>query len=344
MSPLDKLNYYRITGKVKRLVRRFYSSYQRSVEASMNRRRLSEMPGFNRLLERISSGAEVSSNDLLPYISQESLESRHWANLMLAEAFYGVGKYEQAKVFMRRVVTFAGPDEKYLPLLMKIHAACGDVPSIREAHKTLGLRAASEAKIVQALEHFNAWQYAYVTHNGIDEYHYDFEVLASIGMLAKPHSFPSKKPRPITGRKVRLAYLMFGMMHVNSVIVKNSLIFAKYHDAAVFDVAFFIPEQQSLILGRQESAGYVNEIKARGWDVVVAPNSISEEESLIDLARSIYAYDPDVLITNAALADMKHYFITSLRPAPLVIGLCQGRLHNISPPISIGVFRGQNTR
>ena len=314
----------KIDLKRKDLIRRVYSLSQRSKQGAIKRWDLSKMPGFNQLLVKISSGVKVSSDDLLPYISHQSLERRHFVNISLAEAFSNAGNYEQAKVFIQRVWIISKFDEQYLPLFIKIHAACGDISSIREAHKSLGIRAVGEKKIIDALNHFNAWQYAYAIHNGEDEYYYDFDVLNQIELLAKPYSFQLRKRQPIKDRKIRLAYLMFGMTHVSSVIVKNSLTLAKYHNKTLFDVTFFTPDQESLINVLDEAVDNINKIRALGWGVVVAPGSVSEVESLIDISRSIYKFDPDILITNAGLADLKHYFITSLQPAPLVIGLCQG--------------------
>src|SRR6185295_8210154 len=42
---------------------------------------------------------------------------------------------------------------------------------------------------------------------------------------------------------------------------------------------------------------------------------------------------PDVLVTSAALASFEHYFIASLRPAPVVIGLVQGPPQQFAPPL-----------
>lgn len=282
------------------------------------------MPGFSQLLQKISKGEAVCSDDVLPYISQELREDRLWVNLKLAEVFYGVGNYAQAKVFIQRVWEFSGFDEQYLSLFIKIHVAVDDIDSIRKAHKILGMKKSDENQIAQALKHFNDWQYAYAIHRGLDDYQYDYEILNRITQLAKPHSFPLRQPELPKNRKTRLAYLMFGMLHSNSVIVKINLLFAKYHDSSQFEVTFYVPEQTSTILECQEAIDNVKLIKELGWNVVMAPDSASEEESLICLSMLIYESNPDILITNAALADLKHYFITSLRPAPLVIGLCQG--------------------
>jgi glycosyltransferase involved in cell wall biosynthesis len=237
-----------------------------------------------------------------------------------------------AKILIQRVWALSGWNEKYLALFISIHAACDDVDSIREVHKALGMKKSDANKIAQALNHFNAWQNSYAVHRKIDEYHYDFEILDRIALLAKPHAFPVRQPHPIKNRKIRLAYLMFGMLHINSVIVKISLLFAKYHDPLRFEVTFYVPEQSSDILKFQEAVENIGKIQKCGWNVVLAPDSPSEEESLIGVSRLIYESNPDILITNAGLADLKHYFITALRPAPLVIGLCQGPLPQFIAP------------
>lgn len=310
--------------KAKHFSGRLNSAYQRLVEDANNRRRFLRVPGFSNLLEKISKGGKVGSDDLLPYLCQESKEDRLWVNLNIAEAFCVIGDFEQAKVFIERVWEFSGFDKTYLPKFIQIHVAINDIDSIRKAHKSLGMKKSDENNIVQALNHFNDWQYSYAVHRGLDDYQYDYEVLNRITQLAKPHSFPIKQPQLPKNRKTRLAYLMFGMLHSNSVIVKISLLFAKYHDSSQFEVVFYVPEQTSTILECQEAVDNIKIINELGWNVVLAPDLVSEEESLISLSRLIYESNPDILITNAALADFKHYFITSLQPAPLVIGLCQG--------------------
>jgi len=314
MIKLIKNNYIRRGG---RLVRRL-------MESTITQLHILKIPGLNGLLKRIAHGEEINSDNVLPSLCQESKEDRVLINFKLAEALFNMGNCKQATVFIQRAWIFSGLNEKYLPLFISIHAAIGDVEAIRAAHKSIGMRTANEHKTIETLKHFNSWQYAYANHNHDDEYHYDLEILNRIALLARPHAFQVKKSQPIKNRKVRLANLMFGMTHTNSVIVKNSLSFAQFHDQSKFEVTFFIPEQNAVILKWQEAIENIAKIKSLGYRVVTAPDSDSEEKSLIGLARLIYESDPDILITNAALADLRHYFITSLRPAPLIVGLCQG--------------------
>ncbi len=315
---------YRQLKRGDRFILRLLSAYRGLAFRHVGDWRLLHTPKFKALLEKIKRDNAINVDDILPFMGSENLKDRLWFNLKLAEASYNIGNLEQAKVFAKRVWLFSNGDERYLPMFVKIHAACGDIDSIREAHKILGLRKAEIGKISEALRHFNDWQYAYAVHRKTDEYHYDLDVLSRISSLAKPHAFFSEKPLARQNGKIRLAHLMFGLTHANSVIVEISLLFAKYHDASRFDVTFYVPEQSSEIRGNPEALKNIGAIRSCGWNVVMAPSLTSSENSLIELAKSIHDANTDILVTSAALADFRHYFIASLRPAPIVIGLCQG--------------------
>jgi predicted O-linked N-acetylglucosamine transferase (SPINDLY family) len=307
-----------------RLWRRSQLAAQSFIQAFAERWRFHNRPGFSELIEKVSDRAEIHSAEVLPYISQESRKERVWVNLKLAEAYFGIGNNAQAKVFIQRVWEFSGLNEKYLELFISIHAACDDIDSIRAAHKALAMKKANAGNIGSALQHFNAWQNAYAIHRKEDDYRYDFEVLDRIARLAEPFAYRQQASLPAVGRKIRLAYLIFGIAHANSVIVKISLLFAKYHDPSRFEIKFYVPEQAASVLAHPEAVESIGRIRECGWDVVTAPDTLIHEESLIGLSQSIHDWHPDMLVTTAGLADFNHYFISALRPAPLVIGLCQG--------------------
>ena len=282
------------------------------------------MLDFDSLLKAVTSGATVNSEDILYFISQANKKDRLSANFRLAEAYYAANKCEQAKVFIQRAWEFSSFMEQCLPLYINIHSALNDIASIKEAHKRLGMKKAYENKIGEALTCFNSWQYADAWHKGIDAYKYDYDILDSIAALARPYAYLPRPFQTFENRKVRLAYLMYGTTQTNSVIVKHSLTFAQFHDKTIFEVKFFVPEQESVISRHEEAKGNIKTIKQFECDVTTAPNLASEELGLIKLAASIHDFTPDILITCAGLADLKHYFITALRPAPIIIGLCQG--------------------
>ncbi|HUW25583.1 MAG TPA: glycosyltransferase family 4 protein [Gallionella sp.] len=324
-SPINRLLFNRYVNRGgRKLLRASRSSYQKLKLTAMNRLWLAGVPDFDRLLKRVTIGSPVNSDDLLPYLCMNSKQDRLWVNYSLAVAFHKAGNNKQALVFIQRVWNFSGQDERYLQLFAAIHVAVDDMASIRGAYKALGIKSAASNDVCRALDWFNAWQYVYATYKKSDEYHYDFEVLDCISKLAQPQTLPFQKPSQHNIGKIRLAYLMFGMRELNSVIVKISLAFAKFHDASKYDVTFFVPDQATLVLERKEAAENIKKIESYGWRVVLAPDSFSEVKSLHGFAKSIYEARPDILITNAALADMRHFYITALKPAPLVVGLCQG--------------------
>jgi len=281
-------------------------------------------PRLVTLIQRVHERKPVDSDDVLPFISREALSERLEFSVRLAEAYVAAGDYAQAKVFVQRIWEFSGLDEQYLDLFIKVHAACNDVDAIRAAHKALGMKKARAGQIGPALRQFDAWQYSYAIHRKEDDYRYDFEILDRIAQLAEPYAYPQRSPQAAARRKIRLAYLVFGMMHSNSVIVKIAELFAKYHDASKFEVMFYVPDQETPVLQRPEAIEHIAAFKEHGWGVELAPDAEATEDGLLGLANAIHAWQPDILVTTAGLADFNHYFVTSLHPAPLVIGLCQG--------------------
>jgi glycosyltransferase involved in cell wall biosynthesis len=325
ISPIRRLLFSRYVKRGGKLLHHaFRLFYEKSKQSAFSRWRLMRMPDFDRLLKAISVGSSINPDDLLPYLCLDSKQDRIWVNYSLADAFHQTGNNEQASVFIQRVWNLSVQDVTYLPLYVAIHKALGDMAPIRGAYKSLGMKKASAAKVSEALDHFHSWQYTDAIHRKADEYYYDFEVLDCISRLAEPQAFPAREPESFVHRKVRLAYLVFGMTHLNSVIVKNSLTLASFHDASQFDVTFYIPDQATTVLERKEAVENIKQIEKAGCKVVIAPDSLSEIRSLHEIAKSIYESRPDILVTTAALADFKHFYITMLRPAPLVVGLCQG--------------------
>ena len=282
------------------------------------------MTDFSNVVSAIAKGLPVSSEELLPHICQESKGERVRANYKIAEAYFEAENFTQAKVFIQRAWDLSEFAEECVPLFIKIHSALNDIASVREVHKRLGIKKASGNDIGGALDCFNSWQYADALHYGIDSYHYDYDILDCISDLATPFVFQNSAPAPLEGRKIRIAYLLYGIGQINSVLVKHSLSFAQFHDEARFEVAFFVPDQESKISRNEEARNQLKAIQGFHRSVSMAPDSDSEGQSLIALAASIHAFNPDIMVTSAALADLRHCFIASLRPAPLIVGLCQG--------------------
>jgi predicted O-linked N-acetylglucosamine transferase (SPINDLY family) len=164
----------------------------------------------------------------------------------------------------------------------------------------------------------------YATYLHLDKYQYDIDILEAIKNLAIPHELDKSNQvlPPIQGRRIRLAYLVYGASHANSVLVKIMETFANFHDQTVFDVGFFVPE--SLTLGQKSRTSKL--LASNGAKFFVAPWSYKDDspDSLTTFASEIRKFGPDLLITTAGLAAFEHYFLALLRPAPLVVSLLQG--------------------
>lgn len=280
---------------------------------------------FEKILERIRGGGTVKSSELLPYLCLEKREARCNANFRLAEAFAETNNFEQARVFITRAWILSRFSADVLPLYVKIHSELNDIDSIRGAYKRLGMIESSKGNVAEALKYFNKWQYAYASHQRLDKYKYDFDVLESIEHMAEPWRYREySHPKQVGNRKIRLAYLMFGMTDLNSVIVKINCMFAKYHDKERFQVAFFVPDPKFSVNNSPQGRANIKLLREYGCEVITAPYSTNDLSRLLAIARQIYDFEPDVLITNVLLAHLEHYFIASLRPAPCIVGLLQG--------------------
>jgi glycosyltransferase involved in cell wall biosynthesis len=275
---------------------------------------------FEALLRRIRDTGMADQAAMLPYLCSESREERGRANYRLAEAFADVGDFAQARVFIERAWLLLRFPEEALPLYKKICEETNDIEALRAAYKRQGMRFASEGKIEQALSAFNQWQYVYANYYHLDRYAYDTDILDCIAAMAEPLKFETSPNRPAS-QKLRIAYLVFGAEHTNSVLVKINLMLAEWHDKRQFDVAFFILESKNL--DRNKIKAYEQDFRSRGVEIYFAP-AWGAESRLFALAKAIHEFRPDFLVTSAALASFEHYFIALLRPAPRVIGLLQG--------------------
>jgi glycosyltransferase involved in cell wall biosynthesis len=187
--------------------------------------------------------------------------------------------------------------------------------------------------VSQAITYFDQWQYAYMQFKRLDKFEYDFDVLDSVNRLARPHRFSPKPRRDIlSSGKIRVAYLVKGITELGSIIVKVSLLFARYHDRLRFEPVFFVPESENIINASEAAREHVRLFEGHGCKVITAPNTGATHEQLRAVARSIYDMRPDLLVTSGALTQFQHYYITALRPAPVVVGLVQGPPPQFAPP------------
>jgi glycosyltransferase involved in cell wall biosynthesis len=295
------------------------------------------MDAFKSILARIAGGELPTSHQLLPYLCLESRGQRALVNEMLADACVQAGTHqhlEQARIFIQRAWLLSGGSADLMPLYSRIASGLNDALSMREAYKQLGMRAAARQDISAAIAHFTSSHYAHPLINSIDKYDYDFDIMRCMDQLAAPHRFHTTTRVKFPARgKIRLAHLVRGATELNSILVEINLVLARFYDKSRFEITFFIPESQPDLERSPNGSEYLRRFDSFGCQVVPGPDLDNRADALLEVARRINSFRPHLLVTSAALADYGHYFLTSLRPAPITIGLVQGPPPQFAAPI-----------
>lgn len=288
---------------------------------------------FSSLLKRIKGGEAFDDAELLPFLTHESKRERYHVNLGLAEAFYA--RYERGTDAARNLVRardcaaraflLSRYSPEALPQVLRADAAAGDARAAGEALKRVGLEYAARGDFASALAAFDRWSYAYAEFTQIDLHDtFDPDVIECVERMAALHRF-DPKPRARDGvRPTRVAYLTHGLTESNSVLVKIDQVFARLHDRARFEPAYFSVESESSVAKSADARAGMEEFERAGCPVTVAPDREPLLERLLALGERIRDFEPDILVTGAGLASFRNFFVASLRPAPVTISLHQG--------------------
>lgn len=289
------------------------------------------------VLSRIEKGEPVSPADLLPYLSLGRREQRANVNALLAAAYSRSARtadLEQAKIFIQRAWFLSGFSRQLLPLYVQIYSALDDISGIRDACKRVGMMMAWEGHLAEAISYFDLWQGAYSRFQHLDKYEFDFDIMECMDRCAEPFRFPPRPGANISERgRMRVAYLVKGMTELGSILVRINLLDAQFHDRARVEPVFFAPEAENTILASAAGQDHLERFQSHDCKLIMGPNGCATEERLLAVGQRIYDARPDVLVTSAALASFEHYFIASLRPAPVVIGFVQGPPQQFAPPL-----------
>jgi glycosyltransferase involved in cell wall biosynthesis len=289
--------------------------------------------GLNSILKRIAAGEAFDDAELLPFLTQESKRERYRVNLGLAEAFYrrhergaadASRSLRRARDCAERAFLLSRYTPEALPQLLRADAALEDADAAADALKRVGLEHAARGDFESALVAFDRWSYAHAEFTQIDLHDkFDADVVACVERMASLHRF-DVEPRPREGRPVRVAYLTHGLTEVNSVLVKIDQLFARLHDRTRFEPAYFSVESESAVAASPDARAAVEEFRRAGCAMTVAPDRAPLLERLLAVGAAIRDFAPDILVTGAALASFRNYFVAALRPAPVIISLHQG--------------------
>src|SRR5574341_126193 len=288
------------------------------------------------ILSEIAKGGRISATELLPYLCLGHRDQRARVNFLLAQAYMQSGRGDflpHAQTCIQRAWQLSRFSRDLLPLLIEIHLALGDVATIREAYKRLGMESAREKNIDEAIKYFNLSHSAYWRFQNTDRYEYDFDILERLDNLAGPYRL-SPKPRPdLLSSKLRIAYLVQGITELGSSLIKINLLLAQFHDRSRVEAIFFAPEAEAVVMASAAGRSHVQQFKSLGFKLYTGSNNVGTEGRLLGMAQLILDHKPDLLVTSAALAELEHYFVTTLRPAPFIFGLVQGPPPQFAAPM-----------
>lgn len=287
---------------------------------------------LEKVSKAIEGGADVVDSELSPFLTLESREERVRVNLRLARAFYR--RYERlsdetalgrAGACAGRALLLSRYSAEVLPLFVEIHRALKDVAALKEALKRVGIESAARGDFDAALLLFDRWAYADFEFAHTDTHGYDPDILACVERMAAPRRCarrPSQGSEQV--KRLRLAYLTQGLTEPGSVLVKIDKVFARLHDKARFEVAYFTTEGEASVAASPDARSAVEEIRGSGCHMFVPPDCATVYERLLWVGGSMRDFAPDVLVTCGGLVNARNYFVTCLRPAAVTVAFNQG--------------------
>ncbi|MGE3681524.1 MAG: glycosyltransferase [Bdellovibrionales bacterium] len=299
--------------------------------------------GFEALLRDANVPEDLTFEKLEPFLASDSLEVRTSVNFELAKRFLQSVSPESAEPFIDRAILFYdfgeekvnGWDKNRIPryseemlhLFVEIKSKLGKVEDIRRLYRRIGAKFARSGDVKQALDFFNMALYADVEFGRGDYYVYDYDILHYVQQMARARGgrYNLKPPKFLYAhRKIRVACLVYGIWHAESVLVRILANIYKFWDKDRFDFKFFVYENASHY---PNLAKVIEENKRVLADVGADPvyaQAASKVEAMLETAHNIRDFKADVVFTTAALLEYNHYYIVNLLKPPVLVGLQQG--------------------
>ena len=262
-----------------------------------------------------------------------SPEARSQSFFQLAQTYAAEGVTARVSGLIQRGWELASPAQReaLLEAYRDFHLQMGTFEKAKAGVLRVALEHAWAGRVEKCLAYAEIWQYAYPRWIGEDSYSYDEGLLGALRLLAAPHRGAPVLPIRVAGEPLRVAYLVFGGTHHNSVIVKLTQIFAKHHAKGSVLPGFFFPDTEAVLQQSLQGGEHLASFRGLGFTTHAARGA-TELEGLLALGRDIQAFNPHVLVTTAALADFKHYFIASLFPHLPRIAQVSGPPPQFIPP------------
>ena len=280
------------------------------------------------IVSEIRSGTGVTDERVIGALSRGSRTERFAICRDLSMAFAAVGELRRSRILADRAYNLWDGDAVFADYYTGLIRADGDVSVLREVTKRVGIRMAENGDLMAALGYFNQHHYAYQSLGYGDRYFYDFDILKAIESLAgvkSGHPLPRSSGQP-GSRPLRVAYLVFGASHTNSVLIRLLLEFARYHRRQEIECSFFSPDARCE--ARDVNTSFFSAV---GTSLIVV-DSEDEQFCLLETEERLREAKPDVVVSVAALADYRQYYLFAASAADVRVALCYGPPAQYVPP------------
>ncbi len=276
---------------------------------------------------QIRNGVCTDMRQLLPTVVSGSREKRFLGYAALASAFADSGASEHALSLAERAFEIWQGEDGFIDKYLSLLKSNGDAVQIRRVGKRAGMLFGARGEVWNAIRYFNNAQYAEHDVGAGDRYQLDHDILRAIESLAGIDN--GKLTRRLNPQRstIRVAYLVHGATHTSSVLVRIALNFARHHDQQRFECAFFSPDPYTPPSLPQNSALF----RSAGVELRTV-NATDEQTCLFETASAIERFDPDLLVSFAAMADFRQYYLFAKSSATARISLCYGPPAQFVPP------------
>lgn len=287
------------------------------------------------LVQDIGEGKDIAEGRIVGLLFAQSRSDRFSVCRELAAAFSASGRRDMALRLSRRACGLWAGEPGFIDGHLALLKEVRDAEGIRAAAKRAGMLCVEQRDVMGAVRYFNAHHYAYQSTGGGDRYEYDHDILQAIERMAGVNP-GGRLPRRQASKdgKIRIAYLVYGSNHTVSVLVRLMLDFARHHDRDRFEIAFFSPDAK--VPTREANAEL---LRTAGGDLIMV-DSIDDLVCLNKTVKALDHFTPDILVSVAALADYRQYYLFAACPAVLRVSLSYGPPQQFAPPATDWVISG----
>ncbi|HVN66318.1 MAG TPA: hypothetical protein VMT31_06875 [Methanomicrobiales archaeon] len=293
------------------------------------------MKDWKDLFKKIKDGATISDSDITEILIQADYEDRKTINHELATILFESNDprlNDRGYTCAERAWIQSGFDKKIFQTYLKYLGKRQEIEKIRACYKQLGINALYQKDYNNAMKYFNLWQRGYLNYFSIDKYEYDFPLLDLIEKQLSGFQFDSPSGTTLKkDEKIRIVYLVHGIIDSSSILTKILLNIIQYHDTSRFEIHVFTTESWIRLFGSSGRV-FINQFKATKCQIHYAPPFRFGFSQLMSIAKQMHALRPHILVTLAALAHFEHFFIGALKPAPVRVGFVFGPPAQFIPP------------